>query len=144
MIIYTQGSFDILHSGHMNILRKCRKLAGKDGKVVVALLTDQSYERYRKQKPAKEYRDRKALLESLIYVDEVIPCDHKKSKNQIRKIKPDWVVLGSDWATKDIYTQYRMKKEELNKILLFFPYTTEISSTKIKERIRNGFSTMVD
>lgn len=135
-IIYSQGSFDLVHSGHINILKKCRKLAGKDGKVIIALVTDKAYLKYRGYKPAKIYSERKAILESFVYVDEVIPVDPPKTKQQIKKIKPDWVVIGSDWASKNLYKQYNMKPEELDPILLYVPYTTKISSTMIKERIK--------
>lgn len=136
MVVYTQGSFDILHSGHINLLKKCRKLAG-DGKVVVSLLSDESYEKYRKYPPAKQFKDRKALLESIIYVDEVIEGDNRKTSKEIKKIKPDLVVVGSDWASKDIYTQYRMNRKELDPLLAFSPYTPDVTSTAIKERIKN-------
>lgn len=138
MIVYTQGSFDILHSGHINILKKCRKLAGDSGKVIVALLTDKGYLKYRGYKPAKSFDERKVELESLKYIDEVVAIDPPKTLKQLKKIKPDWVVIGSDWATKDLYKQYNMRREDLDPILLYVPYTTTISSTKIKERIKNG------
>jgi glycerol-3-phosphate cytidylyltransferase len=136
MTVYTQGSFDILHSGHINILKKCRKLAGKDGKVIVAVLGDKAYEKYRKYPPAKLFKDRKALLESIVYVDEVIESDNMRTKQEIRKIRPDLVVVGTDWAAKDIYKQYHMKREELDPILVFSPYTPDVSSTAIKERMK--------
>jgi len=137
MIIYTQGSFDILHSGHMNLLSKCRKLAG-DGKVIVALLSDASYTKYRGYPPALGYEERRRLLESVKYVDEVWETDHTDTKSQIEKLKPDFVVIGSDWVAKDLYTQYRMTPEELDPILIYFPYTKGITTTLIKERIKNG------
>lgn len=137
MIIYSQGSYDLIHSGHLNILKKCRKLAGKGGRVVIALLSDESYEKYRGYKPAKSFVERSKILMAFRYVDEVIETDHQDTKTQIEQIKPDFVVIGSDWVGKDLYKQYNMTKEELNPLLLYVPYTTEISSTLIKERIRN-------
>ena len=136
-IIYSQGSFDITHSGHINILKKCRKLAGDGGKVIIALVTDRAYVKYRGYKPAKKFVERKAILESFKYVDEVIPVDPPKTGEQIKKLNPDWVVIGSDWVSKNLYQQYNMKPEELDPILLYVPYTTKISSTMIKERIKN-------
>jgi glycerol-3-phosphate cytidylyltransferase len=135
MKIYTQGSFDIIHSGHINLFKKCRLLAG-DGKVVVALLSDSSYEKYRGYKSAKPFSERKAVLESCRYIDEVIESDNEKTAEEIKRVNPDIVVVGSDWASKDIYKQYRMKRKELNPLLVYQPYTTEITSTMIKERIR--------
>lgn len=137
MTVYTQGSFDIVHSGHMNILSVCRKLAGKDGKVIVAITTDECYERYRGYRPAKPFCERKAVIESVRYVDEVIPVDNLKTREQLKKIKPDWAVIGSDWVAKDIYKQWNTPEEELHPILLYVPYTKKISSTQIKERIRH-------
>lgn len=135
-VVYTQGSFDLLHSGHINILKKCRKLAGKDGKVIVAVLSDKSYEKYRKYAPAKSFRDRKALIESMVYVDEVIESDNTRTKQEIKKYKPDIVVVGSDWASKDIYRQYKMDRRDLDPLLVFHPYTPDVTSTAIKERIK--------
>ena len=137
MRVYTQGSFDILHSGHINLFKKCRLLAG-DGEVVVACLTDEAYEKYRGYIPAKPFKERKALLETSRYIDRVIPSDPNKTKEEIAAVKPDLVVVGSDWASKDIYKQYHMTKEELAPMLVYQPYTTEITSTMIKERIKNG------
>lgn len=136
MIVYTQGSFDIIHSGHINLFKKCRLLAG-DGKVVVAVLSDKSYEKYRGYRPAKPFSERKKLLEEFKTVDEVIESDNEKTGEEIKRIKPDVVVVGSDWASKDIYKQYRMSRDELNPLLVYQPYTTTITSTMIKERIKN-------
>jgi glycerol-3-phosphate cytidylyltransferase len=137
MTIYSQGSYDILHSGHVNILRKCRKLAGKDGKVVVALTSDAFYKEYRGYEPAKPFSERKALLGEFRDVDEIVEATKETTREQILRLNPDFVVLGSDWASKDVYEQYGMSKEELDPYLVFFPYTTTISSTQIKERIKN-------
>ena len=137
-IVYTQGSYDIVHSGHINILKKCRKLAGPDGRVIVALVTDKAYRKYRGFKPAKPYSERKAVLESFTYVDEVIPIDNTKTYRQLRKIKPDWAVLGSDWVSKNIYRQWHVPQKYVDEFLIFVPYTTKISSTIIKERIKHG------
>lgn len=138
MIIYTQGSFDIIHSGHMNLLRKCRLIAGKDGKVVVSVLSDRSYTKYRGYIPAKPFTERKRLIEDCKYVDEVIEGDNEKTKDEIKKCNADLVVVGSDWATKNIYKQYDMDEETLNEKLVYHPYTTGITSSMIKERIKNG------
>ena len=137
MKVYTQGSFDIVHSGHINLFKKCRLLAG-DGEVVVALLSDKSYEKYRGYKPAKPFNERRVLLESCKYIDRVIESDNEKTKEDIKKINPDIIIVGSDWVSKDIYSQYRITKEELNPKLVYQPYTAGITSTEIKERIKGG------
>jgi glycerol-3-phosphate cytidylyltransferase len=137
MRVYTQGSFDIMHSGHINLFKKCRLLAG-DGEVVAACLSDKAYEKYRGYPAAKPFSERKGLLEACKYVDRVIESDPEKTAEEIGRVKPDIVIVGSDWASKDIYKQYRMTKAELAPMLVYQPYTTEITSTMIKERIING------
>ena len=132
MRIYIQGTFDLFHAGHINLLKRANEL----GDVVVALLTDELVERYRGKPPIISYENRKACLESCEYVDIIIPIDDlSKTKDQIRGYECDLVALGTDWAIKDIYKQYRMTEKELGPKLIFFPYTKDISSTSIKKRI---------
>jgi len=132
-IIYTQGTFDLFHVGHLNLLKRCSVL----GTVIVSLLTDEAIEKYRGKPPIITYEDREDLLMACKYVDAVIPLDDvAKTQNQIRASRPEFVVLGSDWAKKDIYKQYQMSREELDPLLIFFPYTQGISSTLIKEKVK--------
>lgn len=136
MIIYTQASFDILHRGHINLLRKCKKLAGQGGTVIVSLLTDEAYTRYRGHSPALPFSERVEILLACRYVDVVHPGDNTKTKEEIAQFNPDFVVLGTDWAEKDIYKQYSMTPEQLDPLLWFTPYTKGISSSEIKKRIK--------
>ena len=72
-VVYTGGTFDILHRGHINLLKACKKISGYEGKVVVGLNTDDFIERYKGEAPYRNYVDRKAVLEACKYVDEVVP-----------------------------------------------------------------------
>ena len=137
--VYSQGSFDILHKGHINLLKKCKKLAGNNGSVVVSLLSDASYEKYRGYKPTVPFESRKAVLESLKFVDKVIEGDNTNTRMELISEMPDFIVVGSDWATKDIYLQYDLSPEwfeENNITLLFFPYTKDVSSTQLKKGVK--------
>src|SRR3990167_10175522 len=137
-IVYSQGSFDILHQGHINLLRRCRDLAGENGRVVVAVTSDEVYEQYRGYKPSQTLAHRLEVISAIKYVDIVIPIhDLDQTSSQIKTHMANWAALGSDWATKDIYAQWRMKPQELDPILVFFPYTKEVSSTDIKNKIKN-------
>lgn len=136
MVIYTQGSFDLIHSGHLSLLKRCKRL----GRVVVSLLSDEAYLIYRGYQPAKPYSERKIILEATNLVDEIIVGDNTKTKEELEKIKPDMVVVGTDWVGKNIYKQYGVDREWLDKksiVLAFLPYTENISSTIIRERIKN-------
>ena len=93
MIVYTQGTFDLFHYGHANILQKCKKMAGEFGLVIVGLLIDGAIEKYKGKKPIMNFEERSKTLESCKYVDIVVPSDNEKTKEEIIACKPDFVVV---------------------------------------------------
>jgi glycerol-3-phosphate cytidylyltransferase len=135
-IVYTGGTFDLYHFGHLNFLRQCALL----GKVVIALNTDEFIEKYKGQKPVISYKHRKKMLESCPYVFKVVPNEgDDDSKITINKVKPDIIAIGTDWLTKDYYHQMGFTQEWLDKhniVLAYLPYTADISTTMIKERMK--------
>lgn len=139
MIVYTGGTFDLFHSGHVNFLKSCKLLSGLGGEVVVSLNTDEFIEQYKGKAPVYSYEQRRDILKACRYVDRVVPNEGgADSKISISKVKPDLVVVGSDWAVKDYYKQMQFTQEWLdqNKIILaFVPYTEGVSSTLIKTKI---------
>jgi len=133
--IYTGGTFDLLHAGHVELLRKCKEL----GEVTVALNTDDFIENYKRKPPVMTYQEREAVLLACRYVDRVIP-NHGglDSKPSILAVKPDLIVIGSDWAKKDYYKQMQFTTDWLDQHgigLAYVPYSWGISSTEIKRRI---------
>ena len=138
-IVYTGGSFEILHAGHINFLRQCKAIAGKKGKVIVSLNTDEFITSYKGLPPVFSYDERKALLEQSEYVDEVISnCGNEDSKPAILFVKPNFIVIGSDWASKNYYKQMGFTQEWLDKlgiVLIYVPYTQIISTSEIKRRL---------
>jgi len=138
MIVYTQGSFDLFHVGHVNLLKRCLELAGDDGFVIVALLSDEAYTKYRGYAPVIPFDQRREILSSCRFVDVVIESDNEHTKDEVEKLHADVIVVGSDWASKDLAGQYRVSKEWLYPKLLYVPYTEETSSTKIKASFGGG------
>jgi len=141
MIVYTGGTFDVLTVGHIDLLKWCRRIAG-NGKVVVALNSDEFVSRF-KGKTTMCYDDRKQLLEALkTLVDEVIPNGgDEDSKPTILKVMPDVIVVGSDWLKKDYMKQMSFTPqwlEENSIALIYIPRHLDISSSKVKEKIRNA------
>ncbi len=138
-IVYTGGTFDILHKGHINLLKACKKISGYEGKVVVGLNTDDFIERYKGSAPYRSYTDRKAVLEACKHVDEVVPNEGGEDSTLVLdKVSPAFIVVGSDWAKKDYYKQMGFTQkwlDERNITLIYTPYTEGISSTSIKRKI---------
>ena len=138
--VYTGGTFDLFHVGHLNLLKRCREIAGWTGQVIVSLNTDEFIYKYKGKNPVIQYEDRKAILESCKYVDSVMENygqeDSKKSILLAQLI--DVVAIGSDWARKDYYKQMNFDQDWLDSqriSLIYIPYTSGISSTQIKEKI---------
>lgn len=136
LIVYTGGTFDLFHSGHANFLKQCSEL----GRVVVSLNTDEFIAAYKGKLPIMDYAERKAVLESCRYVDEVVPNEGgADSTIAITKVFPHIIAIGSDWAKRDYYKQMGFSQDWLDErgiSLLYIPYTSGISTTKLKARIR--------
>jgi glycerol-3-phosphate cytidylyltransferase len=135
--VYTGGTFDLFHSGHVNFLKRCQQISGVDGQVVVALNTDEFIYEYKKKKPVLTFDQRKDVLESCRFVNQVVPnvggSDSKKTIEMVESV--DVIAIGSDWARKDYYAQMEFDQDwldEKNISLIYIPYTKGISSTFIK------------
>jgi glycerol-3-phosphate cytidylyltransferase len=121
--VITYGTFDLLHYGHINLLRRAKQLGDY---LIVALSTD-DFNRLKGKECYFSYEERKNLLESIRYVDLVIPetCWEQKSSD-IALYQVDTFVMGDDW---------KGKFDELSPLceVVYLPRTEEISTTKIKE-----------
>jgi glycerol-3-phosphate cytidylyltransferase len=140
--IYTGGTFDLFHAGHVEFLRRCAEL----GSVTVSLNEDEFIENYKGKRPIISYREREAVLLGCRWVDDVVPnVGGSDSRVSIGIVNPDLVVIGSDWARRDYYAQMQFDQDWLDERgigLCYIPYTQGISSTAIKERLR--FSGRID
>jgi len=138
VIVYTGGTFDILHAGHIELLKTCRKLAG-GGSVVVSLNTDEFIQKYKGEYPVNIYSSRRALLTACRYVDEVIPnLGGPDSKPAILATQPDIIVVGQDWVTKDYYQQMGFTQawlDNLNITLVYTPLVLGLASSKLRRHI---------
>lgn len=116
----------------------CKKIA-QGGKVVVSLNTDEFITEFKFKAPIYSYKERYELLCGCQHVDEVIPnIGGQDSKPAILQVKPDFVVIGSDWASKDYYKQMDFTQEWLDEqkiTLCYVPYTQGVSTSILKERI---------
>lgn len=134
-ILYTGGTFDLFHYGHVNFLKKCKQICDT---VIVALNTDEFVSEY-KTSTVMNYKEREKSLLSCQYVTSVIPnISGKDSRPTILSVKPNIIAVGDDWAHKDYYKQMCFNEQwldEYNIVLIYIPYTRGISSSEIKKRI---------
>jgi len=136
-ILYTGGTFDLFHYGHVSFLRKCKQIADT---VIVGLNQDDFISEY-KSAPIFNYEERVQSLISCSLVNDVVPnVLGFDSKPTILSVKPDIIAVGDDWAHKDYYKQMSFTQQWLddqNIALIYIPYTKGISSSEIKRRIKN-------
>ena len=132
--VYVGMSADLVHPGHLNIIREAAKL----GEVTVGLLTDEAIASY-KRLPYLEFEQRKIIIESLKGVDHVVPQFQLDYRPNLIKLTPDYVVHGDDWREGP---QKRTRQQVIDTLkewggkLIEIPYTKGISSTKLNEAIR--------
>ena len=131
--VYAGMAADILHAGHINLLRKAHKI----GSVMVGLITDDAIAKY-KGPPTVPYESRRAVLEAIIYVDQVVEQDAPSPVANILNLKPDIFIHGDDWVISDLSPIRTAIIEALatyGGVLKEIPYTEGISSTILKERM---------
>jgi D-beta-D-heptose 7-phosphate kinase / D-beta-D-heptose 1-phosphate adenosyltransferase len=133
-VAFTNGCFDILHAGHVDFLKRCRREASL---LVVGLNADASIRRLGKgdDRPINPFEDRAAVLSALECIDYVVGFEEDTPENLIRSIKPDVLAKGEDWAQKGIVGGDFVKKNGGKVVLI--PLVKGRSTTSVIERIRN-------
>ena len=125
--VITYGTFDLLHYGHINLLRRAKELGDY---LIVCLSTDEFNENMKNKKTYFTYEQRKKLLEAIRYVDLVIPEENWEQKtSDVQKYECDIFVMGDDWKGKfDFLKDYCE--------VVYLERTPEISTTKIKTELK--------
>ncbi|MCI6271554.1 MAG: glycerol-3-phosphate cytidylyltransferase [Erysipelotrichaceae bacterium] len=127
--IITYGTFDLLHYGHIQLLKRAKALGDY---LIVALSTDDFNALAKGKKAYHSYEERKLMLEAIRYVDLVIPEENwEQKKHDIVKYHADVMVIGDDW---------KGKFDELNDLceVIYLPRTEGISTTKIRKDLEKA------
>ena len=142
MRVMNLGTFDIIHYGHLSLLKFCKQLAGKD-EFIVGLNSGSFVSQFKGHYPVMSWEERKKTLLSLPWVDRVVknPQPKKSAGTVMLENGIELVVSGLDWLRKDLPKQWGVDYDWLdqnNISVCYFPFykTKEISSSIIKERIR--------
>lgn len=126
--VITYGTYDLLHYGHINILRRAKSLGDY---LIVGLSTDE-FNRKKDKTSFFTYDKRKMMLESIKYVDEIIPEESWEQKiNDIKKYNIDIFVMGDDWKGKFDYLSDFCE-------VIYLSRTEGISSTYIKSKLKES------
>lgn len=128
--ILTYGTFDLLHYGHIRLLKRAKALGDY---LIVALSTDE-FNELKDKKAYHNYEKRKLMLEAIRYVDLVIPENTwEQKKSDVLDYHVDVVVMGDDWAGSD---KFDYLKEYCD--IVFLPRTEGVSTTQIKRDLGLG------
>lgn len=123
--VITYGTFDLLHYGHINLLQRAKSFGDY---LIVALSTDEFNWNMKQKKCYFSFEERKRLLESVRYVDLVIPEESWEQKaRDVREYHIDTFVIGDDWEGK-----FDFLKEQGVEVV-YLPRTPEVSTTQIKK-----------
>lgn len=125
--VITYGTFDLLHYGHINLLRRAKALGDY---LIVAVSTDEFNWNEKGKKCYFSYEERKSMVEAIRYVDLVIPetCWDQKARD-VAQYQVDTFVMGDDWKGKFDFLSDCCQ-------VVYLPRTPEISSTKIKSDLK--------
>ncbi|MFB5661493.1 glycerol-3-phosphate cytidylyltransferase [Alteribacillus sp. HJP-4] len=123
--VITYGTFDLLHWGHINLLKR----ASEYGDYLVCAISTDEFNALKNKKAYYNYEQRKMILEAVRYVDEVIPEDNWEQKlDDVYRHNIDTFVMGDDWKGK-----FDFLKRHCN--VVYLPRTANISTTKIKQEL---------
>jgi cytidyltransferase-like protein len=132
-IVYSYYVLDIVHKGHLMMMRNAKAIAGEDGKSIVGILTDEAV-MVKKSKPLLSFEDRMALAAAIKYVDVVVAQETYSPLQNVMRIRPDILMESSSHDEQDI-EKARKVMEEINGIVIVIPYFPGQSSTNIKNEI---------
>ena len=123
-IIWTNGCFDVLHRGHIELFKYAKSLGGK---LYVGIDSDEKVKKDKgNSRPINNVKDRKFILESIKYIEEVIVFNTTEDLEEvISLIQPDIMVIGSDWKGKTVIGKQYTKQ------LMFFDRIGDYSTTNI-------------
>tara|TARA_B100000989_G_C19532628_1_gene470957 strand:- start:4091 stop:5401 length:1311 start_codon:yes stop_codon:yes gene_type:complete len=130
--VYIGLSIDILHHGHINLINEAQKY----GDLIVGLYTDRAIVQ-KKRLPLISYENRKKILKNINGIKKIVPQKDWEYCNNLKKINPDFMVHGDDWKLneKNLRSKTIKTLKKINAKLIEIPYTKNISSSALSERM---------
>ena len=134
-IVYSYYVLDLVHKGHLKMMENAKAIAGKDGKLIVGILTDEAVME-KKPRPIISFDERFDLANAIKYVDLVVAQETYSPLPNVKKIKPD-ILMESSSHTDEAIEEANEVMESIGGKVIVIPYYPSQSSTSIKEKI-NG------
>jgi glycerol-3-phosphate cytidylyltransferase len=126
-VVYTCGTFDLFHRGHLRMIENARALGET---LIVAVSTDELVEQYKNVRPTVPFEERLEIVRAIRGVDLAIPQLTTDKYDAWERIGFDVWVVGDDWYGNEKYEDYRKRLSDVGVSCVFLPYTAGISSTQ--------------
>lgn len=133
MIIgYTQGTYDMFHIGHLNLLRHAKEQCDY---LIVGVNSDALVQEYKNKKVVVPQADRMEIVGAIKYVDEVVLSETLDKGVAFQKHKFNKIFIGDDWKGNDRWAETEQAMKELGVEMVWLPHTPGVSSTAIRNKI---------
>ena len=134
--VYSYYVLDIVHKGHLEMMKNAKAIAGEDGKLIVGILTDEAVME-KKAKPIVSFEERIELARAIKYVDVVVGQETYSPIPNAKKIKPD-ILMESASHTEEAIEEAREVMKDIGGEVIVIPYFPTQSSSKIKNRVKRS------
>lgn len=133
---YTTGVFDLFHVGHLNLLRRAKEQCDY---LIVGVSTDECVESYKHKVPVIPFEERIAIVESIRYVDEVVPQKVMDKLKAWEKLRFDVMFHGDDWKGTELYNRYEQEFAKVGVEIVYLSHTQGVSSTLRSVQLKDKF-----
>lgn len=132
VIGFTEGTFDMFHIGHLNLLKNAKKECDY---LIVGVNSDELVKEYKNKDVVVPFEERVEIVKAIKYVDEVMKADSLDKKLSWEKRHYDVLFIGSDWKGSERWNQTEKEMAEYGVKVHYLPYTQETSSTLLREKL---------
>lgn len=128
---YTTGVFDLFHIGHLNLLKNAKSMVDK---LIVGVTVDELVA-YKGKQPMIPFKDRIEIVRAIKYVDVAVPQYDMDKLKACQKLGATYLFVGDDWYGTEKWNEYQQKLGDNGIKVIYFPYTKDISTTKISKTL---------
>ncbi len=132
VIGYTQGTYDMFHIGHLNLLKNAKKNCDF---LIVGVNSDELVESYKNKKTIVPLEERIAIISELCCVDKAIRCDSLDKEQIAKEYNINKIFIGDDWKGNSRWEETKKNMEKIGVEVVFLPHTQGVSSTMLREKL---------
>lgn len=129
---YVQGSFDMFHIGHLNLIKNAKSICDY---LIVGVNSDELMKSFKHKAPIIPEDERLEIIEAIRYVDEAHIVTNRDKLEALDKFHYQALIMGDDWKGTDFYQKVEQQLKEKNAEVVYFPYTKTTSSTLLRDAI---------